>query len=46
LVLDVAGGQKGLDKYASKAIFDNVRSMRSVHSKVLTRIKELSILKD
>jgi hypothetical protein len=46
LALDVEAGQEGLDRYANKAVFDNVRAMKSLHSKVLLRIKELSILKD
>jgi hypothetical protein len=46
LALDVEGGQDGLEKYAGMAIFDNVRSMKSVHSKILTRIKEVVILED
>jgi HEAT repeat protein len=46
LVLDVQAGQEGLDRYASKAIFDSVRAMKSLHSKVLMRITALSILKD
>jgi HEAT repeat protein len=46
LVLDVAAGQEGLDRYASKAIFDSVRAMKSLHSKVLMRITTLSILKE
>jgi HEAT repeat protein len=46
LVLDVEAGQDGLDRYASKAIFDSVRAMKSLHSKVLMRITALSILKE
>jgi HEAT repeat protein len=46
LVLDVEAGQDGLDRYASKAIFDSVRAMKSLHSKVLMRITTLSILKE
>jgi hypothetical protein len=44
LVLNVSEGQEGLDKYAGMAMFDNVRSMKSLHSKLLTRIKEVTIL--
>jgi hypothetical protein len=46
LVLDVEGGQAGLDRYVGKAMFDNSQAMKSLHSKVLLRIKDLSILKD
>lgn len=46
LGLNVEAGQEGLDRYAGKAVFDNARAMKSLHSKVLTRVKELSILKD
>lgn len=46
LALDVAEGQAGLEKYAGMAIFDNVRSMKSLHSKVLIRIKSATVLDD
>jgi hypothetical protein len=46
LALDVSEGATGLEKYCNLAIFDNQRSMRSLHSKVLARIKELSILEN
>lgn len=46
VALDVEHGQDGLDRYGKIAEFENVRSMRSLHSKVLTRIKEVTILKD
>lgn len=42
LALDVSSGQDGLDRYANTAVFDNVRAMRSLHGKVLTRIKAVS----
>lgn len=44
LALDVPTGSAGLEKYCGLAVFDNQRSMRSLHSKVLGRIKELTIL--
>ena len=44
LALDVENGQNGLDKYCSKTIFDNQRSVKSIHSKILLRIKGLSIM--
>jgi len=37
------GDEAGLDRYASIAVFDNVRSMRSLHQKVLSRIKEVTV---
>jgi hypothetical protein len=46
LALDVAEGQGGLDQYSSTAMFDDARQMKSVYSKVLTRIKKLTILDD
>jgi len=44
LALDVAGGEDGLDRYCELAVFDNQRSMKSLHSKVLLRTKEVTIL--
>lgn len=46
LALDVSGGQAGLDRYAGIAQFENVKAMRGLHSKVLARIKEVTILDD
>ncbi len=46
LALDVTKGEEGLEAYAKFAYFDNVRAMRSLHSKVLNRIKSVSILDD
>ena len=46
LALSVADGQAGLDKYAGIAQFDNVKAMRSLHTKVLTRIKEVTLLEE
>ena len=46
LTLDVANGQAGLDVYAGLGDFENVKAMKSLHAKVLTRIKEPTILKD
>jgi HEAT repeat protein len=43
MALDVASGSDGLDRYASMALFDNVRAMKSLHSKVLVKIKEVSL---
>lgn len=44
LALNVSDGEGGLNRYCELAGFDNQRSMKSLHSKVLTRLKELSIL--
>lgn len=46
LALSVAAGQAGLDKYAGIAQFENVKSMRSLHTKVLSRIKEVTLLEE
>ena len=46
LALDVAEGQGGLDYYTSIAMFDEAKQMKSVYSKVLLKIKEISILND
>jgi hypothetical protein len=46
LALNVENGQAGLDRYAGIAQFENVKSMRSLHTKVLTRIKAVTILND
>jgi len=44
LALDVEGGQEGLDRYCELAVFDNQRAMKSLHSKVLSRTKSVSVL--
>lgn len=46
LALDVAGGQDGLDRYCELAVFDNQRAMKSLHSKVLSRTKQVSIFEN
>ena len=46
LALDVAEGQGGLDYYTSIAMFDEAKQMKSVYSKVLLKIKEITILND
>lgn len=46
LALDVGSGDGGLNQYSALAVFDNVRAMKSLHSKVLTRMKEASTLKE
>eukprot|EP00535_Pseudo-nitzschia_heimii_P006924 CAMPEP_0197189268 /NCGR_PEP_ID=MMETSP1423-20130617/19466_1 /TAXON_ID=476441 /ORGANISM="Pseudo-nitzschia heimii, Strain UNC1101" /LENGTH=2796 /DNA_ID=CAMNT_0042641327 /DNA_START=47 /DNA_END=8437 /DNA_ORIENTATION=- len=44
LVLDVSEGQAGLDEFASKAMFEDARQMKSLYTKVLLKIKNLTIL--
>ncbi|KAL3922460.1 MAG: hypothetical protein SGILL_002195 [Bacillariaceae sp.] len=44
LALDVAEGQTGLDEYSSSAMFEDSRQMKSLYSKVLVKIKKVTIL--
>lgn len=44
LVLDVAHGQAGLDRYADMTVFENVRSIKSLHSKVLIKMDKVTCL--
>lgn len=46
LALDVSNGDEGLNRYSNIAVFDNIRSMKSLHSKVLSKITECSMLMD
>jgi hypothetical protein len=46
LALHVADGQAGLDRYTSQAMFEDSKQMKSVYSKVLLKIKQLTILDD
>jgi hypothetical protein len=46
LALDVAEGQAGLDEYSSTAMFEDARQMKSLYSKVLLKIKKVTILND
>ena len=39
LALDVEHGETGLNRYAEMAMFENVKSMKSLYSKILVRIK-------
>jgi hypothetical protein len=43
LVLDVPSGDAGLEAYLSIATFDNAKAVKSIYSKVLGRIKEVSV---
>eukprot|EP00977_Amphora_coffeiformis_P014836 scaffold4232_cov215-Amphora_coffeaeformis.AAC.6 len=45
LALDVGSGStEGLELYCNMTIFDNQRSIKSLHSKVLVKIKSLTLL--
>jgi hypothetical protein len=44
LALNVPDGDSGLNRYCEMTIFDNQRAMRSLQSKVLSRMKEVTIL--
>ena len=45
LALDVESGTTdGLEQYCGMTVFDNQRSMKSLHSKVLVKVKELTLL--
>jgi hypothetical protein len=46
LALDVANGQGGLDEYSAMAMFEDSRQMRSLYTKVLLKIKKVTILDD
>ena len=46
IALHVADGQSGLDRYCSQAMFEDSRQMKSVYSKVLLKIKQITILDD
>ena len=46
LALTVSEGQEGLDEFASKAMFEDARQMKSLYSKVLLKIKKVTILDD
>jgi len=44
LALNVAQGQEGLDYFSSIAMFENSKQMKSLYSKVLLKIKEVTVL--
>ncbi len=46
VALHVADGPGGLDRYSSVAMFDEARQMKSLFSKVLSKMKEITILDD
>ena len=46
LALQVADGQGGLDRYSAQAMFQEVKPMKSLYSKVLLKIKQITILDD
>lgn len=43
LSLDVENGENGLSRYAELAMFDNAKSMKSLYSKVLVRMKSIDL---
>jgi len=43
IALDVGNGDSGLIQYTDLAMFDNAKSMRSLYSKVLVRIKSVDL---
>lgn len=45
LALDVKNGEEGLDRYCSWSMFENAKQMKSLFSKVLTRIKDVDLEK-
>lgn len=46
VALNVAQGQEGLDYYSSIAMFENSKQMKSIYSKVLLKIKEVTVIDD
>merc|ERR1712170_117984 len=44
--LDVADGPDGLENFSSKAMFEDAKQMKSVYTKVLLKIKGLTLLDD
>ena len=46
LALDVSEGQDGLDEFSSTAMFEDSRQMKSLYTKVLLKIKKVTILDD
>jgi hypothetical protein len=46
VALDVPSGDDGLNRYCNIAVFDNIRSMKSLYAKVLTKMTECSMLND
>lgn len=46
LALDVPNGEAGLEEYANLAMFEESKKMKSLFTKVLVKIKEVTILND
>jgi hypothetical protein len=46
VALDVVEGEAGLDRYSSKAMFEDTKQMKSLYSKVLLKIKAITVLED
>lgn len=43
LILDVPSGEAGLEAYLDIAHFDNAKAIKSIYTKVLSRIKEVNV---
>jgi hypothetical protein len=43
LILNVPNGDAGLEAYLGIANFDNAKAMKSLYTKVLTRIKQVNV---
>jgi hypothetical protein len=46
IALGVVEGQAGLDEYSSAAMFEDSRQMKSLYSKVLVKIRKVTVLDD
>lgn len=46
LALRVSDGQGGLDRYCSLAMFEDSKQMKSIYSKILVKIKQITVLDD
>jgi hypothetical protein len=46
LAMDVADGQAGVDNYSLIAMFEDAKQMKSLYSKILLKIKGITILDD
>ena len=42
LALDVKNGDEGIDDYTNRAMFENSKSMKALHSKVLVKMKDVA----
>jgi HEAT repeat protein len=46
LALSVSEGEAGLEEFGSKAMFEDARQMKNLYSKILMKIKKVTILED